>query len=102
MGRRTVLFYQFLPNSHQAPSPPLGHLWSAKGATGLGVWGYVERVGLQERHLYPRTNFKLHRAAALAKWRPYLWCPRPLRMLVATNVIAATQTIEGPAGVSST
>jgi putative transposase len=23
----------------------------------------------QERHLYPRANFKLNRAAALAEWR---------------------------------
>jgi len=23
----------------------------------------------QQRHLYPRTNFKLNRAAALAEWR---------------------------------
>ena len=28
--------------------------------------------GLQERHLYSRTNFKLTRAAALAEWRQLL------------------------------
>jgi hypothetical protein len=26
----------------------------------------------QERHRYPRTNFKLNRAAALAEWRQLL------------------------------
>jgi len=26
------------------------------------VWGYVGCVGLQERHLYSRTNSKLNRA----------------------------------------
>jgi putative transposase len=29
-------------------------------------------VRLQERHLYPRTNFNLNRAAALAEWRQLL------------------------------
>jgi putative transposase len=29
-------------------------------------------VGLQERHLYSRANFKLNRAAALAAWRQLL------------------------------
>jgi putative transposase len=28
--------------------------------------------GLQERHLYSRTYFKLNRAAALAEWRQLL------------------------------
>tara|TARA_B100000787_G_scaffold58573_1_gene42696 strand:+ start:522 stop:701 length:180 start_codon:yes stop_codon:yes gene_type:complete len=31
------------------------------------VWGFDGCVGLQERHLYSRTNFKLNRAAALAE-----------------------------------
>jgi hypothetical protein len=39
-------------------------LWFAKGATGAGC-GLVLAVRLQERHLYPGTNFKLNRAAAL-------------------------------------
>jgi hypothetical protein len=29
-------------------------------------------VGLQERYLYSRINFKLNRAAALAEWRQLL------------------------------
>jgi len=29
-------------------------------------------VGLQERHLYSRTDFQLNRAAALAEWRQLL------------------------------
>ena len=37
------------------------------------VWGSVGCDGLQERHLYSRTNFKLNRAAALAKWRQLLF-----------------------------
>ena len=36
------------------------------------VWGFDGGVGLQERHLYSRTNFKLNRAAALAEWRQLL------------------------------
>ncbi|MFQ3302495.1 MAG: putative transposase, partial [Planktomarina sp.] len=36
------------------------------------MWGYVGCEGLQERHLYSRTNFKLNRAAALAEWRQLL------------------------------
>jgi len=36
------------------------------------VWGWVGCDGLQERHLYPRINFKLNRAAALAEWRQLL------------------------------
>ena len=29
-------------------------------------------MGLHERHLYSRTDFKLNRAAALAEWRQLL------------------------------
>ena len=51
---------------------PLGHGGRrlSKGATraGCGVGG----VGLQERHLYSRTNFKINRAVALAEWRQLL------------------------------
>ena len=36
------------------------------------VRGWVECVGLQERHLYSRINFKLNRAAALDEWRQLL------------------------------
>jgi hypothetical protein len=36
------------------------------------VWGKVGGVGLQERHLYSRINFKLTHAAALAEWRQLL------------------------------
>jgi hypothetical protein len=36
------------------------------------VWGCVGCEGPQERHLYPRNNFKLNRAAALAEWRQLL------------------------------
>ena len=36
------------------------------------VWGFDGGVGLQERHLYSYTNFKLNRAAALAEWRQLL------------------------------
>ena len=42
-----------------------------KEQQGLGV-GLGWRVGLQERHFYSRTNFKLNRAAALAEWRQLL------------------------------
>lgn len=31
--------------------------------------GYVGCEGLQEHHLYSRTNFKLNRDATLAEWR---------------------------------
>ena len=34
--------------------------------------GYVGCEGLQEHHLYSRTNFKLNRDAALAEWRQLL------------------------------
>tara|TARA_B100000768_G_scaffold64576_1_gene62259 strand:- start:353 stop:511 length:159 start_codon:yes stop_codon:yes gene_type:complete len=45
------------------PSQPLSG--PLKAQQGLGV-------GLQERHLYSRINFKLNRAAALAEWRQLL------------------------------
>ena len=48
---------------------PVGHLCSAKGTTGAGCGVRLAVRGLQERHLYSRTNFKLNRAAALAEWR---------------------------------
>ena len=31
------------------------------------MWGWVERLGLQDRYLYSRTYIELNRAAALAK-----------------------------------
>ena len=51
--------------------PPPQPLLSAQGATGAGC-GVRLSEGLQERHLYPCTNFKLNRAAALAEWRQLL------------------------------
>jgi len=36
------------------------------------VRGYVGCEGLQDGHLYSRTNFKLNRATALAEWRQLL------------------------------
>ena len=45
---------------------------SAKGATGAGCGVRMAVRGLQERHLYSRTNFKLNRAAALAELRQLL------------------------------
>tara|TARA_B110000305_G_scaffold221466_1_gene264186 strand:+ start:2282 stop:2470 length:189 start_codon:yes stop_codon:yes gene_type:complete len=42
-------------------------LWFAKGATGAGCGVFVERMGLQERHLYSSTIFKINRAAALGE-----------------------------------
>ena len=42
-----------------------------KAQQGLGV-GLVGCVGLQERHLYSRINFKLNRVAAFAEWRQLL------------------------------
>ena len=53
-------------------------------------------------HFYSHFNFKRNRAAAFAEWLPYDWRLRPFRTLVVRNVIAATHTMEGPAGVSST
>ena len=50
----------------------LSPLWSAKGATRAGCGVRMSVWGLQERHLYSRTNFKLNRAAALAEWRQLL------------------------------
>ena len=54
-----------------APFSLLGP-WSAKGATGAGCGVMLAVRGLQERHLYSRTNFKLNRTAALAEWRQLL------------------------------
>jgi hypothetical protein len=45
---------------------------SAKGATGVGCGIRFSVWGVQERHLYSRTNFKPNRAAALAGWRQLL------------------------------
>ena len=36
---------------------------------GVGTFGCV---GVEERHLHSRLNFKLNRAAALAEWRKLL------------------------------
>jgi hypothetical protein len=56
------------PRAIQPLSATLGPL---KAQQRLGV-GYVGCVGLQERHLYSRINFKLNHAAALAEWRQLL------------------------------
>tara|TARA_B110000977_G_scaffold47341_1_gene64357 strand:+ start:1304 stop:1516 length:213 start_codon:yes stop_codon:yes gene_type:complete len=62
--------YLAIPKS---PHPLLATSGSLKAQLGLSVvWGCVERVGLQERHFYLRTNFKLNRAAALVEWRQLL------------------------------
>ena len=47
-------------------------LLSAKGTTGAGCGVRMAVWGLQERHLYSRTNFKLNRTTALAEWRQLL------------------------------
>ena len=36
------------------------------------VWGNVGFEGLQEGHLYSRTNFKLNRTAFLTEWHQLL------------------------------
>jgi hypothetical protein len=52
--------------------PRFSPLHSIKGATGTGCKVKLAVRGLQERHLYSRTNFKLNRDAALAEWRQLL------------------------------
>ena len=57
--------------TQRVTQPPLDH--SARSRRNwVWVWGYVGCEGLQERHRYSRTNFKLNRAAALAEWRQLL------------------------------
>ena len=69
-----VKWFGFIKTCNRPPNPItlIGHSLSPlKAQQGLGV-GLVGCEGLQEHHLYSRTNFKLNRAAALAEWRQLL------------------------------
>ena len=69
---RVAVIYSHSVGYHMVVFLRFGPLHSAKGTT--CAWCKVRRAvrGLQERHLYSRTNFKLNRDAALAERRQLL------------------------------
>jgi hypothetical protein len=72
--RPAVMLYVRFPRYclHTAHLTPVWHSCPAIGTACVGCKVRLAVRGIQERHLYSRTNFKLNRAAALAEWHQLL------------------------------